>query len=216
MSLEIRAVIFDLGRVLVDFDNMKTCQGLAEFCGHSAEEISALLFGSRETKKPEEFMKFEQGLLTPVGFYEGIKYQLAAADLKYSDFYTIWGDILSPNPGIENLLARLRRDVLTFVLSNNDWIRWRFVEHLPVIRRFFSQREQLILSFQLHARKPDQQMFLEGIRRAGVKPDRIIYVDDVPAFVDAARNLGMVGILYDCRIDPINYLEQRFSRLGVI
>lgn len=216
MNSEIKTIIFDLGRVLVDFDNMKTCRGLAEFCDYSAEEISALLFGNREAEKPEEFVKFEQGLLTPVGFYERIKYQLAAADLKYSDFYTIWGDIHSPNPDIDGFLARIKKGVRLFILSNNDWIRWRFVEHLPVMRRFFSQREQLTLSFQMHTRKPDERIFLEGIRRAGVRPDEIIYIDDVPGFVRAARDLEMVGILYNCEVDTVSDLEKWFSRLGVI
>lgn len=216
MKPESRAVIFDLGRVLVDFDNMKTCRALAEFCSHSAEEISALLFRNRGTEKPEEFMKFEQGLLTPVGFYERIKCQLTAADLKYSDFYTIWGDIHSPNPDIDDLLARIKKGIRLFILSNNDWIRWRFAKELPVVKRFFPHPEQLILSFEVHARKPDKRIYLEGIKRSGVEPEEIVYIDDIPAFVGTARDSGMVGILYDCRIDFIDYLEHGFSRLGVI
>ena len=216
MLSEAKVVILDFGRVLGLFDIMKTCRGLAEFCDYSPEEISSLLLGSHETRKTEMFEKLEKGLITPAEFYRTVILKLNANDLLYSEFYIIWGNIFSPSPEIENLLARLRPHIFTLVLSNTDCIRWGFMRKLSVMRRFFAEPEQLILSFQVYARKPDPKIYLEAVRRSGAKPKEIIYVDDVPEFVEAARNLGMTGILYNCAIDPIDVLEKEFSKYGVI
>lgn len=211
-----KAVIFDIGRVLIDFDNMKVCGALTEFCDYSAEEIFTLLLGSGETQKTEGLEKLEMGLITPREFYQEVVAKINAPKLLYSDFFKIWGNIFSPNPDIDKPLARLKPNISTLVLSNTDWIRWRFLENLPVIRTFFSQSVQLVLSFKVHAKKPDPKIYQRGIRQSGIKPEEIIYIDDVPEYVAAFENFGVRGIVYNCQTDPIEVLESRLLELGAL
>ncbi len=44
--------------------------------------------------------------------------------------------------------------------------------------------------------KPDARVFAEAARRAGVPPQRCLFVDDTPAHVEAARERGLVGHHY--------------------
>jgi putative hydrolase of the HAD superfamily len=50
------------------------------------------------------------------------------------------------------------------------------------------------------ARKPDPQAFLVAAQRLGVRPDEVVFLDDLMANIDGARAVGMTGVL----VDPIN------------
>jgi putative hydrolase of the HAD superfamily len=45
-------------------------------------------------------------------------------------------------------------------------------------------------------RKPDPRFYELACARLGVAPDRVLFVDDTEGHVDAARRLGMTGILF--------------------
>jgi glucose-1-phosphatase len=47
-----------------------------------------------------------------------------------------------------------------------------------------------ISSHQVGLYKPDPQMYLTALDRLGVPPDRVMFFDDVPAYVTAASALG--------------------------
>jgi HAD superfamily hydrolase (TIGR01509 family) len=46
------------------------------------------------------------------------------------------------------------------------------------------------------ASKPSPIVYLEALRRCKVQSSEAVYIDDIAAYVDAARNLGMAGIHY--------------------
>jgi len=100
-----RAVIFDLGRVLVDFDFRRGFQALEPLCPYSAEEIPERL---RTTRLVEEF---ETGLIEPHDFVAQLA-KLLDFDIAYDRFCAIWNSIfaetLVPDSLLESLAARYR------------------------------------------------------------------------------------------------------------
>jgi epoxide hydrolase-like predicted phosphatase len=54
----------------------------------------------------------------------------------------------------------------------------------------------IVYSHEVHLAKPDPRIYLLACERLGVAPEHVVFVDDVPANVDAATALGMRGILF--------------------
>lgn len=206
----IKCVIFDFGRVIGNFDNQITCQRLTKFCDLSADKIYHMIFKSKLEKQYDEGLAWDK-------FYRQAKSVIGANRQLTSDvFAEIWGNIFSENPGIETVLAKIKPEIKILLLSNTNPVHWQYISMLSAIWHFFGKREQLILSFEVGARKPDSKIFLEGINRSGCQPSEILYVDDTQEYVAAFETLGGNGFIYNCEFDPIQKLEAELIGYKVI
>jgi putative hydrolase of the HAD superfamily len=52
----------------------------------------------------------------------------------------------------------------------------------------------MALSCELGVTKPDRAIYLAAVEGLGVKPEECVFVDDVPPYVQAARDLGMATV----------------------
>jgi putative hydrolase of the HAD superfamily len=92
-------------------------------------------------------------------------------------------------PMVQALLARVQ----VALISNTNEIQWRFLRpQLPVLERFSA----LVLSHELGLAKPDPEIFRSALRRVGRPPEACAFFDDIPAFVEAARALGIQGQVF--------------------
>jgi FMN phosphatase YigB (HAD superfamily) len=82
----IRAVISDLGRVLLWFDNDVFLRRLAERAGRPFEEVKAAVHGDLRLIR-----RFDGGVLTPTGFYEHV-ITLVGADMNYEEFFGMYSE----------------------------------------------------------------------------------------------------------------------------
>jgi putative hydrolase of the HAD superfamily len=181
-----RAVIFDLGRVLVDFDFRRGFQALEPLCPYSAEEIPERL---RTTRLVEEF---ETGLVEPHEFVAQLA-KLLDFDIAYDRFCAIWSSIfaetLVPDSLLESLAARYR----LLILSNTNAIHFPMVrETYPLMRHF----HDFILSYEVKAMKPRREIFERAIERAGCRAEECFYTDDIAEYAAAARRLGIDAVVF--------------------
>jgi len=189
MTSEIKVVLFDLGRVLVDFDHKRAAQRIASFCPKTALEIYNLFFESQVT------VAFEAGKITPEDFYREVKNTLNLK-LSYESFVPIWNDIffLSPkNRSVFRLVNSLRSGYQTAMLSNINVLHYEYVKkNFPVFGVF----DKVFLSFELGAIKPDKKIYEQVIARLQVGPQEIFYTDDRPDLVESAKSLGIKGCVF--------------------
>jgi len=205
-----KAIIFDFGKVLANYDHMITCEKLADFSPFPAEEIYQRIF------KTELEERYDKGLDSRI-FYRRVKEKIwADSRLTWELFKEIWGDIFSENPGIERVLEKIKPEIKLFLLSNTNEIHWEYISQMPVIKKFFPDEKQLILSFKLGLRKPDPLIFKEAIKRADCPAEKIVYIDDIPEYVQIARELGIKGILYNCQKEPAEILLKKLKKFRVI
>ena len=64
----------------------------------------------------------------------------------------------------------------------------------PIFARqfeFFAAFDRPILSFEWGARKPERKIFEAALEIAGCRPEECFYTDDIVAYIEAARELGM-------------------------
>jgi HAD superfamily hydrolase (TIGR01509 family) len=182
----IRAAIFDLGRVVLWFDNDIFLRKLAERAGKPFDEVKAAVHGNRPLIR-----SFDAGAVTPRGFHERVT-AAVGADMTPDAFYDIYNDIFSLNGPVLDIVRRLKAAGLPLLLlSNTDPERFGF------IRRTFPQIfvfDVYVLSYEVKLLKPDPEIFREAVRRSGVGPGECVFIDDMEENVNGAIEAGLQGI----------------------
>jgi len=176
-----KAIILDLGRVLVNFDFARGYQALQPFCPYSAAEIPKRLATTRLVED------FETGLVEPHDFVAQMG-ALLGFSLDYRQFCAIWGSIFAETLVPESLLESLAARYRLVMLSNTNAIHFQMIrEAYPLVRHF----HELVLSYEVKAMKPRREIFERAIERAGCQPEECFYTDDIEAYVAVARQLGI-------------------------
>ncbi|PIQ90724.1 MAG: hypothetical protein COV71_02945 [Candidatus Omnitrophica bacterium CG11_big_fil_rev_8_21_14_0_20_41_12] len=189
MSGAIKVVLFDLGKVLVDFDHRRAAERISFFCPKTATEIYNLFFESHAT------IAFEAGKISPEDFYQQVK-QVLDLKLSYASFIPIWNDIFFlslKNRLVFKLVNTLRAKYKTALLSNINTLHYEYLKkNFPVFGVF----DEIFLSFQLGLIKPDQEIYHKVIRKLNVSPQEIFYTDDRLDLVESAKKLGIRGCVF--------------------
>lgn len=208
MDEEIKVILFDLGKVLVDFDHKRATQRISAFCHKTPIEIYNLFFESSVT------IDFEAGKITPEKFYQAVK-DMLDLKLSYESFIPIWNDIffLSPkNRLVFKLVNTLRANYKTALLSNINILHYQHIKkNFPVFGVF----NKVFLSFELGLIKPDKKIYSKVIEDLKVNPQEIFYTDDRSELVESAKSLGIKASVFVNFEQLINDLQQEkinFSR----
>lgn len=202
--VQVDAVIFDLGRVLVDFDWSYAMQLAERWTGLPPREAETWL------KEKASLYEFEVGALKADEFHANIERSLGRR-LPFEEFCTLWNSIFTSEimPTTE-LLRTLNHagTVRLGILSNTNSI------HAEFLRRQFpllGELEHVYLSHEIGLRKPDPAAYQYVLERLGVSPQRTAFVDDMPKNVSAAAAMGMHGVLARTPED----VRDGLARLGV-
>jgi len=199
----IRAVISDLGRVVLWFDNNIFLRKLAEQAGKPFADVKATVHGDLEL-----FRRFDGGVVTPYEVFERVT-GLVGADISYKAFFEMYNDIFSLNAPVVDVLARVKAaGPRTLLLSNTDPERFAFVRRrFPEILFF----DDYVLSYELKLLKPDPAIYLAAVRLAGAEPQECVFIDDMEENIAGAIAAGLAGIHYT----PATDLASELKKLGL-
>jgi putative hydrolase of the HAD superfamily len=184
----VKAVVFDLGKVLVDFDYSIALRAIAARARISAEDLEQFV-----TRAPL-LLKYESGLLTSQQFYDEI---CAASGFRGSidEFATLFGDIFTPIEPMIQLQQQLRgAGVPTFVFSNTNDLA---IRHIRRTFPFFSGFDGYALSYEHGVMKPDPRFYEVLERQAARTGAEILYFDDRPENVAAGAARGWAAVLHE-------------------
>jgi len=173
-------VIFDLGGVLVHVDFMRACRRF-EAAGSAPAAVirEAIVDGGDK-------LGFDTGRLSPQQFAARF---CAAIGLRlpYSEFAEVWCDIFAEKRAVTGLLDEIGRHADLVLLSNTDPLHIDYVRgHYGFLAKF----QRLVLSYEVGHAKPARQIFERAIGLAAPGTP-MIYFDDVPEYVSAARACGL-------------------------
>lgn len=198
----IKAVIFDVGGVLLRTPD-RSCRlvweqrlGLAEW---ESEEI---VFGG------EMGTKAQLGEVSDEDLWRWVGRRLQLNGSQLDDFRRdFWrGDVL--DLALVDYIRRLRPRYLTAIISNaTDALRGRLEQEYPIADAF----DSIVVSAEEHIMKPNQEIYLRALQRLSRPADEAVFIDDSPANVAAARELGMKSVLFHPALD----LPRELARLGV-
>jgi glucose-1-phosphatase len=183
-----KAILFDLGRVLIHFDFKRGYRALEGLCPYSAEEIPRKLAGTGLVER------FETGLLEPRAFVDEMS---RALDLRvdYDRFCEIWSCIFTHELLPESMLAGLKSRYRMVLLSNTNALHFEMLRgaYAHLLRHF----DQLVLSYEVKAMKPREEIFRAAVQAAHCRPEECFYTDDIAAYVEGARDIGIDAVQFE-------------------
>ena len=185
--MKVRAVVFDLGKVLVDFDYGIAVRKLAENSAASVEEVSRVI-----DQSPLLF-RYEGGLMSTQQFFDEVRRQIGFRG-EFQEFAAAFADIFSEMPEMISLQAELRaRGFPTFILSNTNDIA---VSHIRRRFPFFANFTGYVLSYEQAALKPHRKIYELTEQHAGAHGGEILFIDDRAENVEGASKLGWQTICH--------------------
>ena len=147
---------------------------------------------------------WQEGRMSPRDWQLHICRRLGV-NLTFEQFSEIWNRVLDPTPLLDGaFLERLSKRYCLAVLSNTDPIHVAELEKRFDFFRFFKHRSY---SCVVGASKPSPLIFRAALQACKTTADNSIYIDDIPAYVEAARQLGMTGIVFQSPDQLIADLE---------
>jgi FMN phosphatase YigB (HAD superfamily) len=183
----IKALIFDLGGVIVPFDFKRGYACMEQHCSIPATEIPKRI-GSTDL-----VVRFESGQVEPRRFAEELC-GILGLRLEYDEFCRIWYSIFLPDTLVEDAwLGALAERYPLVLLSNTNAIHFEMLEQGYPILRHFKRR---VLSYQVGAMKPSPIIYEAAIREAGCKPGECFFTDDVAPYVEGARQAGIDAVQF--------------------
>ena len=180
-----KAVVFDLGGVLVEVDSTKALRDLRAHCTAGAGFTPDLPGTQRLVRA------FECGELATQGFYEAVCRQ-EALSVDLERFCEAYCDIFSPVEEMIDAHAALRRaGVATYLFSNTSELHFnRIRERYPFMAGFAGY----FLSYELGCMKPDARAYVAVEDATGCRPGELVFIDDRPENVEGAARRGWRAI----------------------
>jgi putative hydrolase of the HAD superfamily len=180
------ALLFDLGRVVldIDFSRALTC-----WAGHAGCEPAHLV--GRFTQN-EAYKRHERGAISDAEFFTALRDSLGI-DVSDAQFLEGWNAIFAGEmPEIAGLLARAARRLPLYAFSNTNrahvaHFSLAFAEVLGHFRKMF-------LSSTIGLRKPDAAAYDHVVKEIGVPAGRIVFFDDVMENIEGARARGLQAV----------------------
>jgi HAD superfamily hydrolase (TIGR01509 family) len=177
-----RAVVFDLGGVLLPFDQALRERALGDVLGLDAEAARALVrSGIAE--------RLDTGV-ADLGDLALAMSQASGRAVGETQARDLWLSVFeAPNAPLWDAVAHLRRQVRTAALSDNP----HFVTAVfPRADAF----DTVFLSAELGMTKPGREVFAEVTARLALAPREIVFVDDNPANIAAAAAFGWDAVTF--------------------
>ena len=197
-----RAIISDLGNVILWFDNEVFYRKMTAHCRLSVDEIRELVWNS-----PEFVELFDLGSLTPREFYDRVTAKLGAR-IGYDEFMAAYADVFTINPPVLETMKRLREKHRLVLVSNVDEVRFGFIRRRFPELMFF---DDYVLSYEQRVMKPDARIYRAALDKARAEAAECVFIDDLAENIEGAAALGIRGIPYRPETD----LEQELRTLGL-
>ncbi len=197
----IEAAIFDLGGVIFGISLDPIIRSWAESSGIPPREIA------EKFKIDSHHERFETGEISPEEFRAHVC-DTIGAQLSPEDFDGGWNCIyLDVLPGIESILAEIRKDLRLVVLTNTNQIHarvWR--SRYSDILTYF---EKVFTSHEIGARKPEPEAFQAVLNYLDIEPGKVVFFDDNLENAQGANAVGINGFVVTSHLDVIEGLQQR-------
>jgi glucose-1-phosphatase len=201
----IEALLFDLGKVLVDFDF----------------ELGMRRFNARTSLSPEEFKsiileqtwvrRYEHGDISTVDYHRYLR-EHGKLEMSIQEFHEAWSAVFLPGLIVpEQLLANLKRRYPLILVSNTNESHAEFIARNYRVLEYF---DHTIFSHEVGSMKPDRRIYDAAIAAAGKPPEALFFTDDRPENVESAAKLGIRAHQFESVAGLVNALRNHGVNIG--
>ena len=204
MSHTIKAILFDFGNVLLEWNPRYI------YRRYFPDDEAAMEKFLQEV----DFMEWNAQQDKGRTFAEGVA-ALSEQFPHYSNliqaYHDNWKESIGGSlTGTVELLQRLK-DAGYKVYGLSNWS----AETFPLVREkyeFFGLLDDIVLSGEVKSVKPEPEFFEIALRRIGLPARECLFIDDAPANIAQARKMGFVTVLFQ---SP-EQLETELHRLNLL
>jgi putative hydrolase of the HAD superfamily len=197
------ALLFDLGRVVLDIDFGKALTCWAGHAGCAPANLAARFI-------PEEsYRQHEVGKIDDAAYFQSLRAALGI-DISDSQFLQGWNAIFAGEmPGIAPLLERAAKRMPLYAFSNTNrpHVEYFSKAYADVLGHF----RELFLSSTIGLRKPDAQAYDHVVKAIGVPAERIVFFDDLADNIAGARAYGLTAV----HVTSPDDVAKAFAALGI-
>ncbi|OPX93564.1 MAG: Alpha-D-glucose-1-phosphate phosphatase YihX [Syntrophorhabdus sp. PtaB.Bin006] len=185
--------VFDLGNVILPFEHRQIGAKLYERSrdrkGLTPQRIFDILFDIEKGL----INPYEEGLMSSSEFFGGLKNRFEL-DMDLEAFMDIWNPIFREDEDVKNAILFLKeRGYPLFLLSNTNELHFsHIIAKYPIVHVF----DEWILSFEVGAKKPEERIFRTIFEKMDIPAEDVFYIDDIPRYVEAAKGLGIDGMVF--------------------
>ena len=189
----IRAIVFDLGGVLIDLDYDSCVRSFREILGY--ERITELLDLYHQKGI---YGDMEGGLVTADEFRAEILKESRPGCVPADVDRAMAGLLIGMDPRKVPLLEKLAEKYPVYGLSNNNEISVVRMHEIYEENGLDWQKvfRKEFLSCRMKLLKPSREIFDAAAAEIGFPPAEILFVDDSQTNVDGARAAGWQAVLY--------------------
>src|SRR5258705_6712621 len=197
------ALLFDLGRVVLDIDFGKALACWAGHAGRAPADLAARFV------REASYRDHEVGKIEDAAYFQSLRDALGIG-ISDAQFLEGWNAIFAGEmPGIAPLLARAAKRLPLYAFSNTNGAH---VEHFSqsyagVLGHF----REMFLSSTIGLRKPDAAAYDHVVKAIGVPASRILFFDDVAANIEGARARGLAAVRVTSTVD----VAKALTALGI-
>ena len=204
MTPVVRAAVFDLGGVLIDWNPRRLYRQMFDGDEAAMERFLA------EVCSPAWNLDLDAGRPWPAAIET-----LAARHPDQRDLILAYDErwpemLVGPIEGTVDVLADLRRAGVRLAALSN----WS-AEKFPIARRryrFLDWFETIVIFGEVGLCKPDPRIYRHLLERTGLEAASTVFVDDAAANVSAATEIGMTALVFR---DPAT-LRSDLQALGLL
>jgi glucose-1-phosphatase len=197
------ALLFDLGRVVIDIDFSKALSCWAAHAGCTPAEIAARFV------RGETYKRHETGTISDAEYFASLR---AALDIRISDeaFLEGWNAIFAGEMlGIAPLLARAAKHLPLYAFSNTNRPH---VAHFTVLYAdLLGHFKTVFLSSTIGLRKPDAAAYDHVVKAIGMPAERIVFFDDLAENIHGAHARGLKAV----HVKSSDDVAQALAALGI-
>jgi glucose-1-phosphatase len=180
------ALLFDLGRVVLDIDFGRVMRIWADHAGCEPADLTARFVVN------DSFKHHETGHIDDAAFFQNLRQSLGIG-ISDAQFLEGWNAIFTGEmPGIAALLSRAasRLPLYAFSNTNRPHVAHFSTAYTDVLGHF----REIYLSSSIGLRKPEVAAFHHVVNAIGVPASRIVFFDDSAENIAGARAYGLTAV----------------------
>ncbi len=183
---KVKAVLFDLGKVLLHFNFEHAFKRLSKSSGRPVMEVEDYFVSSGIE------VLYDGGKISSLEFYRQIKKALGL-QISFMSFKKIWNHIFTPKKDMISLLRKLSTSYRLVLISNTNAMHFEYIQKKYAFMGVFDRK---IISYREKNRKPDERIYRKAAKACLAHPREIYYIDDRADLTAAAKELGFHVFTY--------------------
>ncbi|MCX7007846.1 MAG: HAD family phosphatase [Kiritimatiellaeota bacterium] len=197
MNNPISSVAFDVGGVLIHLNYHEGLKKILPHCDRQRAVCSEAFFGL--IRRDPSMAEYESGQISTREFFNRFAMQTGYRGT-LEEFRDTWLDIFSENTPMIEFGRELAQTLNVYAWSNAGEMHFPWIyERFPSLNFFKGDA----ISCYLGAVKPNRAFFERALARCELRPEQVLFVDDRPENVEAAREYSITTVQYTAPTETI-------------